>query len=114
MRQSSVVFRLRDYLKSEQVSLEKYLQKEVKNDRAAKIWDDKNLVLASILNELIDELEQEAAQALKNWEVLEKLDREIEKVTMWNPEVSIIMIQIRLNDRNGHSSFLNLERYGSL
>jgi predicted transcriptional regulator len=114
MRQSNVVFRLRDYLKREQANLERYLKKDVKNDRAAKVWDEKNLELDSILNELIDELEQEAAQALKNWEVLEKLDREIEKVIMWNPEVSIIMIQMRLNDRNGHSSFLNLERYGSL
>jgi len=114
MRHSSVVFRLHDYLKREQANLEKYLQKEVKNDRAAKIWDDKNLELASIYSELIDELEQKVGSTLINQEVLELVDGAIEKVITCNPEVSTMVIQMRLNNKNGHSSFLNIERYGSL
>ena len=114
MRHSNVVFRLHGYLKTEQANLERYLQREVKNDRFAKSWDDKNLELASIYSELIDELEQEAAKTLINREVLELVDGAIEKVITCNPEVSTMVIHMRLNDKNGYCSSLNLDRYGSL
>lgn len=114
MRQSNALYRLNAYLKREEASLTKYWERDVKNEHAAKVWDEKNLELASILDEFIEELEYETARGLQNLEVLRLIDITIEQNKLKNPENSKMVIHLLLSEREGHTCLLNLHNYGPI
>jgi|GEM_PF-3533341 hypothetical protein len=112
MRQSNALNRFCTFLKKEEVSLTKYYQKEVRNERTAKMWDDKNLELASIYEEFCEEMKMEARKDLKYPVTLSVIDNEIENLKANSPEISKLMIEVIINDKKGYTSYLSQKADG--
>lgn len=114
MRQSNALFRLNTFIKKEEESLGKYWQRENKNEKSAKTWDAKNLELSDIQNEFIVEMDVVDSNELINRALLEQIDREVEYLKTSQPEVSFLMVKLRVNNKDGHPVYLDLENYGTI